>query len=231
LTLVWTVLIAWLAGLILAWSPSVPVFQLSAMALLIGLQVEGRPRFCNLSRTLEAPSVLARRDEPQQVPMGFEFSPWAQRASGVPWEDYRAVLGYLRNQTAPTTRVANMLRGYPPLTSPTGRLSAFPAESVAWLIMVRPQDESRFARALEATPDSVVVWSTDEVGRRSQFNLFELAATIRRLYRPAARFGKVEVWVRNRDLAPRLAQPSESPTTRSTVSVAITSKPLSENNF
>ncbi|MFO0960497.1 MAG: hypothetical protein U0800_24195 [Isosphaeraceae bacterium] len=120
----------------------------------------------------------------------------------MPREDYRETLNYLRTQIGPDTRVANVLRGYPPLTGATGRLSAFPAESIAWCILIRSEDEADFARALEGRPDSVVVWSPEEVGRRTRFDLEILAPTIRRLYEPAAAFGPIEVWTRRQEGEP-----------------------------
>ena len=41
------------------------------------------------------------------------------------WDDYCDVLRYLREKTGPETRVANALKGFPALTGPSARLSAF----------------------------------------------------------------------------------------------------------
>ena len=67
--------------------------------------------------------------------------------------------------------MANALKGLPAVNGPTARLPAFPAESVAWLRMVAPEDEARFARSLEDTPDSVVVWVPSEVESDPDFPL------------------------------------------------------------
>lgn len=194
--LAWAVLVGLLTAAVLALRPRMPVLQVVGLLMLLGLQADGRPRFCNFERSVAALGELHAGGEPEKEPMGHEFSPWAQRSSGYKWDDYRATLQYLRDHTRPTTQVANVLRGYPPLASATGRLSVFPAESVAWLILVRPQDEGHFARALVDHPDSVVVWSPEEIGRRGKFRLEELVPTIREHYQQAARFGTIEVWER-----------------------------------
>jgi hypothetical protein len=198
-TLVLAVLMGLLASVVLEWGPAPPVLQATALALLIGLQITGRPRFCNLERTLEARGVLASGTEAEREPMGCEFSPWFKQGATYKWRDYRDLLAYLREHTSPATRVANVLRGYPAINSATGRLSALPAESIAWCLIIRPDDEAEFAHALETCEDSVVVWSPKEVGVRSRFDLVVLAPTIERLYQPAARFGPLEVWTRRPD--------------------------------
>lgn len=113
-----------------------------------------------------------------------------------PWADYAATLSYLRDETNPTTRVANLLKGDPAIAGAIGRLSALPAESVAWLRLVRPEDQAEFAQHLEAETDSVVVWAPGEAGPDPSFRLDALEAVVRRHYQPAARFGTIEVWRR-----------------------------------
>jgi hypothetical protein len=112
------------------------------------------------------------------------------------WSDYRAMLRYLRRWPSKETKVANALRADPAVLGWLGRLPAFPAESIAWLRMVNPDDQARFAGALEAEPDSVVVWTPDDDGPNPRFNIDRLESTIRRLYEPDARFGIIEVWRR-----------------------------------
>ena len=114
---------------------------------------------------------------------------------GIPlylWEDYRAALNHIRTATRAETRIANLLHGVA-ITGPTGRLSAFPAESVTWLDVAPPDVEAQFIQALEGAADSVVVWApTDEhLGQRPR-----LVSLVRRLYEPEARFGDVEIWRR-----------------------------------
>ncbi len=196
LTIVWALLMGLLAWVVLHWRPAVPTLQLTAVALLIALQITGRPRFCNWERTWEAPGVLASGTEGEREPMGVEFSPWFKQGATYKWRDYRDLLAYLREHTSETTRVANVLRGYPAINSATGRLPAFPAESIAWCLLIRPEDEGPFAQALEAHEDSVVVWAPSEVGVRSRFDLLEMAPAIERLYQPETKFGPFEVWRR-----------------------------------
>ena len=113
-----------------------------------------------------------------------------------PWSDYQATLAYLRSELAPSTRVANALKGIA-VNGPTGRLPAFPAESLTWLFVVRPTDEEWFNATLCASTDSVVVWSPEAAGKFSVRERFpRLADTIRTLYEPSARFGPIAVWKR-----------------------------------
>jgi hypothetical protein len=111
------------------------------------------------------------------------------------WRDYRAVLDYLVS-LPPTMKVANALYGAPALTGPTGRLPAFPAESIAWLVIVRRADEPAFADALRRAVDSVVVWSPSEVRSGGNPPLPEIFSTIQNYYEPGRRFGEIEVWRR-----------------------------------
>jgi hypothetical protein len=64
------------------------------------------------------------------------------------------------------------------------------------LICVALDLDETFAAALERTADSVVVWIPSEPNVAPRMQLEQLTATIRRFYRPAARFGRIEVWRR-----------------------------------
>jgi hypothetical protein len=96
--------------------------------------------------------------------------------------------------------VANVLKGVPAIASEIDRPSAFPAESITWLLMVNRDDEASFVESLEKSPDSVVVWAPGEVGPVPGFRVDRLEATIRRLYEFETRFGVIEVWRRRGDL-------------------------------
>ena len=70
------------------------------------------------------------------------------------WNDYRALLLYIRQQTNPDTLVANVLNKYPyeTINGPTGRLSPFLAESgICWMILVDLDLDSEFADALSVS--------------------------------------------------------------------------------
>ncbi len=158
-----------------------------------------RPLYSNPSRSLQALASLRSGQEPATVPMGYRTHPGVLLAARYSWSDYRQLLNYLRESTRPETRIANALEGVPALTGPTARLPAFPAESVAWL-RVKPDDEPRFARQLEDTPNSIVVWSPGEIrgnpGNKGSFTLASIEPVIRRQYERAAAFGPIEVWRR-----------------------------------
>ncbi|MFO0960496.1 MAG: hypothetical protein U0800_24190 [Isosphaeraceae bacterium] len=52
--------------------------QAVALLLLIGLQVNGRTRFCNFETTLGGAGRAGLGVEPIREPLGFEMSPWAK---------------------------------------------------------------------------------------------------------------------------------------------------------
>jgi hypothetical protein len=92
--------------------------------------------------------------------------------------------------------VANVLKGFPAVNGPTGRLSPFTVEAgLVWVWLEGREVEEQFAAALERTPDSVVVWVPDEAGP-VLIPLERLSPLIRKHYRPDARFGAIEVWRR-----------------------------------
>lgn len=118
-----------------------------------------------------------------------------------PWGDYQRALRYLRDQTRPGTRVANLLRDRSPaVCGPTGRLPVFPVEtpSLDWLWINRIHTEADFIAFLERAEDSVVVWSPEEPAwyQGDSPPHDALAWAVRRLYAPAARFGAIEIWTR-----------------------------------
>jgi hypothetical protein len=120
-----------------------------------------------VQRRHRARSVAARRRRRAALE-GHALEEHARRralpnAAFYPWGDYRALLGYLRGTTAPGTRVANVLKGFPAVNGPVGRLSPFPVESgLVWVWLAGRTVEEQFASALERTPDSVVVWIPDD---------------------------------------------------------------------
>jgi hypothetical protein len=116
-------------------------------------------------------------------------------AGDYPLGEYDEVLAYIKGRVDQRASIANAL-AYPlALTGPTARLSAFPAESMAWLRWVRPDDEEAFVNKLEETRESIVVWCPREFGR--ELSAFEsLGAAIRRHYEPERRFSDIEIWRR-----------------------------------
>ena len=74
--------------------------------------------------------------------------------------------------------LANALEKLPALNGPVGRLSAFPAESIAWLRVVREEDEGRFADALRASEDCVVVWAPSETATLRLLPLSQIHAAL-----------------------------------------------------
>jgi hypothetical protein len=169
--------------------------MLSLALVVMVIDVGFIPFACNPKPLVPAVESLARGRASEQAPWGYRH-PYGDSVVLFPWADYQATLAYLRTELGPETRVANALKGIA-LNGPTGRLPAFPAESVTWLFVVRPSDEDRFVTTLHATPDSVVVWAPVVAEPSSVSSQFpRLAQAIRELYEPAARFGEIEVWRR-----------------------------------
>lgn len=193
---VWTALVASLVRMILDLDRLPATVRLVAILLIAGLGLTAKPRFCNPNGSLEAFGNLRARVEPGPKPTGYARHPDVPAASYYEWEDYRNLLNYLRGHTAPTTKIANCLKEVPAITGPTGRLPAFPAESVAWLIVVNEKDEQVFVEALRRAEDSVVVWSPPEKDMPRGLKLPKLVAEIERNYEFEARFGPIEVWRR-----------------------------------
>ncbi len=154
---------------------------------------------CHLDRSAQAVRSLVLGKMPANPPPGcFQAFQGASHPLS-PWETYCLVLGYLRDSTQPETFVANVLNRYPmeSLNGPTGRLSPFLAESgICWLQWVNLDLDPEFARQLEATADSVVVWEPRQRDVIPAMKLENVIGIIRRDYVPEARFGHVEVWRR-----------------------------------
>lgn len=213
LVLVWSMNVAVLTHLTLLPKLATPAVRLVVVLLTLGLSVDARPEFCSVQRSLLALKDLARGIDPVEPPLGYLELPVDLEAVPYPWRDYRATLEHLRRGSRPEVRVANLLRVVPALTGPTARLPALPAESLAWLL-VKPDDEAAFVKALERAGDSVVVWSPREALTPEWMRLASVirrfAPVIRRLYEPKARFGMIEVW-RRKDGGPSRRTTRRSP--------------------
>jgi hypothetical protein len=202
LELITAINLAVLVQFVLEMPGSNDLVRLVAVLLAMGLSVVVRPTMVNPRLAIDAVGLLRRGElpPPDDIPAGYRPSRAAALAALYPWEDYRALLEYVRTHTSRETRIGNALMGLPALTGPTGRLSAFPAESVAWLLMVNPKDEPAFAESLERAEDSIVVWAPSELGYHANvmlhFDLEQIGPVIRRRYEPEAKFGVIEVWRR-----------------------------------
>ena len=175
--------------------------------VLIGAGVTVRPKYCSVQLSLRALGDLRRGGPAEKVPIGYgpEENPDAEVP--YPWEDYRDALRFLREQTPPGTKVANLLGNAPALLGPADRASAMPAESLAWLV-VAPGEGADFLKALEEGDEhSVVVWSPAEEHERETIRLAfavkSLAPAIRQYYKPRACFGRIEIWERRPSPEPR----------------------------
>jgi hypothetical protein len=201
--LVWSINVALLVPMLLRPGFGSSALRLVAVALAIGLGVRAKPENCSVQAARLAFKDLPRGAQPTQSPPGYPEITLDAQAQPYPWKDYRAVLDYLRTETRPDQRVANLLRVAPALTDPSGRLPALPAESLAWLL-VKPDDESGFLKALEESKDAIVVWVPGEIHENEHYRLTDvvrrLAPVVRRHYHPVARFGAIEVWRRRSEV-------------------------------
>jgi hypothetical protein len=192
-------LVWWIAAI-----PRLPrPVRLVAIALLLYEAVPRLPDTCGPGDSLVALGALAHGREPDFPPLGCR-QPYP--APKVKWADYLAAMHYLRETTGPGTPVANAVSRYPfeSLNGPIGRPSPFLAESgVCWMMFVNMNLDAQFARALERSPDAVVVWTPRTRTADPRLKLDRVAAVIRRDFRPEARFGELEVWRRRADRAVR----------------------------
>jgi hypothetical protein len=176
-----------------SWSWRAAAVVLFGLAMV--LDVGDFPSACRKSLVKPALRALRAHQAVAAAPVGYTHR-YGTTVNLPPWTDYQAALAYLRSELGPSTRVANALKGIA-INGPTGRLPAFPAESVTWLFAVRPTDEERFIATIRACPDSVVVWDPDDTGATSVPLRFPtLATAIRNLYEPSKTFGPVAVWKR-----------------------------------
>ncbi|AGA25062.1 hypothetical protein [Singulisphaera acidiphila] len=195
LMLIWAVSLAVLVHLVLALARPSPSLQLTATLVILALGVTVRPEFCVTGPTLRALASFRQGSLPDQNPPGYRVGT-VPTSGFYPWQDYRALIDHLKHRTTPETRVANVLKGDPAITSPAARHSVFPAESMAWLRMLCPEQQEDFAKILAQTENAVVVWIPGEIGPDPKFNLDTLVAVIREHYRPDVKFGAIEVWKR-----------------------------------
>jgi hypothetical protein len=178
-----------------------PSLRLGIVLLaILASGIVARPRYCGVGESRRAIAALEQGRTPEAAPMGYIEPGSDPGVASYPWRDYRAVLLYLRDETSPRTRIANVLRDCPALTGPAARLPVFPAESIAWLA-VDPGAEPDFLAALEhAGDEALVVWAPAEEkldpGLRLAAAVRHLAPAVRRHYEPMLRFGAIEVWRR-----------------------------------
>jgi hypothetical protein len=173
-------------GLVLRGRWISPWWRLGAVLLLAALPGQYARSSRELPWSYATWEQLRGGEAPILYQTGY-FAPYTQY-------EYGELIGYVK-KLAPDTLVANAL-AYPlAITGPTGRLSAFPAESLAWVRWVRPEDEEAFLRKLEQTTNSVVVLCPGEFDGELA-DLARLKEAIQRLYEPEKRFFGIEVWRR-----------------------------------
>lgn len=195
----WSIPVAWVVR-----SVALPgVRRLLILALLVHQAMPAIPRFWDPEASWLAVGPLVRGEPVPRPPLGslrfFHRLASGSRDRPYEWSEYHHVMAYLRRTTREQTAVANVLRRipFPGLNGTIGRISPFRAESgICWMWLVDLDFDAEFARQLESTVDSVVVWVPDEQIGEPWMRLPRLVETIRRLYEPEARFDNIEVWRR-----------------------------------
>jgi hypothetical protein len=178
-----------------------PVLLL-AILMMIYESMPGPPPMFNLMESWRALSPLAKGEMLPTPPAGCLrlFAGVAGQPNPY-WNDYRAMLAYVRAATSPRTLVADALNRFPflPVNGPTGRLTPFRAESgVCWMSFVDIDLDGEFAHSLAAATDSVVVWEPDQLEPDPRLRIERVIGVIHKYYEPAARFGRMEVWSRKK---------------------------------
>ena len=178
--------VAWLMGL----SGLARPMRLLAILLILGQAVPRAPFFCSPLESIRALGPLGQvRIAPADPPPGCRVRSFQPKFSHYSWTDYCRALEYLRRTTTPDTEIANVLKQtpYPCFNGPLGRLSPFRSESgICWMLLVDMDLDEEFARELEQSPHSVVVWSPSEIGLDSPLKLPRLTDLISELYRREA---------------------------------------------
>ena len=196
LALTSAVLVAILVARLSSWSYVPAAARLTAILLVLGLNVSLKPRFSNPNGARLAIDALRGGSEPALCPPGYTHNPEVPASARYDWSNYRDLLGYLRSSTSPDTPVANALKFVPAINSSVARTSSFPAESIAWLIIMGNQDEAAFAESLRRSQNAVVVWAPSEKDVPGLIKIPALTNVIEELYELERRFGPIEVWRR-----------------------------------
>jgi hypothetical protein len=200
LWLIWSTSLAVVAGTAMTLWRQRSLLKLAAAGFLLVLACPGAPRFCDLEVSSRALGELGRGSEPAIAPPGAaaRFAP-ENPYSPYTWDQYRELLAYLRQRTAPRTQVANLLRNmpFPMVNGCVGRISPLRTEAgIMWLYSLDTGREVNFARYLEQVDDAVVVWIPGERSFDSKLQLPLLERTVPEFYRPEARLSGMQVWRR-----------------------------------
>ena len=179
-------------------------FKLIAFLLVLGVSCRSRPDFCTLRPSLKATLAGVRGERSDGPPPGYRRGP-VNVAGYYQWADYFATADYLQPVASRKTRIANALKGDPAIVGLLGGFSAFPAESISWLRMVKRTTRRGLRRPWRTslTRSSSGLRTRPGPTRRSSSTCSNRRS--RRLYEPEARFGVIEVWRRKESpgLGPR----------------------------
>jgi hypothetical protein len=203
IALIWAINLAILVAWLLSVTTLTASVRLAAIAAVAACGVPGLPRFCTVGPSLRAVGPLLRGEDPAEEPPGCirQFASKEWPSDRYRWDDYRAVLSWIRRSTPGDARIADLLWNvpFPPVNGPTGRLTPFPAAGgYIHLWMVDPGLLDAYVRVLKERPNILVVWSP---GKPNRF-FPELDRAVHEDYRPVSRFGDIEVWRHKRAETP-----------------------------
>jgi hypothetical protein len=176
-----------------------PIARWLLVAVVLPIGVPKWPAAVDLWASWRALPALARGELSEEAPPGVRHYLGMDRRKFYNWPDYREAVLYLERETELATRVAVLIRDHPhpAFTGAVGRAPVFRGESgILWLYWGAGRTEADYVEDLRRVRDSVVVWAPDEKIEDERLRLEILTAEIRRLYEPAARFGRIEIWRR-----------------------------------
>jgi hypothetical protein len=206
LKIIWSLALAAVSGWAMTSPRLVPVVRLLFAALFLNYTMNRLPAFCLPLDSIRAVGDMARGRDPAAPPPGCYRSLGLRRMNNrYAWEDYIALIAYLRTETNTQTFVANFFRGhpFPTVNGPVGRLTPFPSPGgILWLRYAAPGLEDSFVAALTRPRNVVVVWAPSLQPGEANLRLERLEQTIRRYFEPEARFGMIEVWRRKSEVHP-----------------------------
>ena len=201
LRLVQSVALAPLAGWLLAMPRLIPSVRLAGLALLIYTAAPGLPRYCTARGSLEALGPLVRGEIPERPPPGCRnYFPPPEPGHYDSWDDYRRPphIPPPRHRPPQVGRQPAAVLPFPAVNGPTSRLTPFPAAGgIHYLSLVSPEQEDRFAEALDRHADTLVVWTPDDKLMVDELKFPKIEAVIRRRYHPLVQFGHIHVWGRS----------------------------------
>jgi hypothetical protein len=183
----WSLWIAYLTDLLLAYPLLSNTFRLVLLLFLVVTVLPGKPRQVSVRNAVRTIAALRNGQQPP-----LSFRPF-HGSDEYTFDDYYATIAYIKKNSTTNTKITNMThRIYEAFHGSTGLASAVFAESHG--LYYFPQIADRESKELAAADDAIVVWDPSFKEFREKQPV--LVKTIETYYAPEARFGLIEVWRR-----------------------------------